>query len=113
MFPRLRDSSDPVAIRALALVELLERDHDQADKHHAAIDSLVRQWLADDCLLPSQATDLRERLGCLQTLYDRHIAVEDKELLPAAARVLDAGTIRQIGCEMAARRQLLANDHSE
>ena len=37
LFPRLRDSSDPRAIKALALVERLERDHGQAEQHHAAI----------------------------------------------------------------------------
>jgi hemerythrin-like domain-containing protein len=109
LFPRLRGSSDPVAIEALALVERLERDHDQAEKHHAAIESLVRLWIADDGLPPSQAADLREHLGCLQTLYERHIAVEDKELFPAAARVLDAATLRDIGCEMAARRKPLSD----
>ena len=37
LFPRLRDSSDPRPIKALALVERLERDHGQAEQHHAAI----------------------------------------------------------------------------
>jgi hemerythrin-like domain-containing protein len=108
LFPRLRDSSDPDAIEALALVERLEGDHDQAEKHHAAIDSLVRLWIVDDRLMPSQTADLHERLCCLQKLYERHIAIEDKELFPAAARVLDSGTIRRIGYEMAARRKLLS-----
>jgi hemerythrin-like domain-containing protein len=42
----------------------------------------------------------------LQRLYERHIAVEDRELFPAAARVLGANDIQQIGREMASRRQV-------
>jgi hemerythrin-like domain-containing protein len=49
---------------------------------------------------------LRERLAQLQALYQRHIKVEDQELFPAAAQVLDRTQLRQIGREMAARRQI-------
>jgi len=37
-------------------------------------------------------------------LYRAHIAAEDRDLFPAAARALDAPTLREIGREMAARR---------
>jgi hypothetical protein len=42
----------------------------------------------------------------LKVLYQRHITVEDEELFPAAARVLDDAQLRQIGLEMAARRRV-------
>jgi hemerythrin-like domain-containing protein len=105
LFPRLRDNADPAAVAAMTLVDRLEHDHDEADAHHAAVALLVQRWLAAGGLQPSDATELRERLSQLQALYQRHIMVEDQELFPAAARVLDAGQLRQIGREMAARRQ--------
>lgn len=106
LFPRLRDTGGPAAAHALALVDRLERDHHEADAHHTAIDALVRRWLSDDRLAPSQAAELRERLARLQLLYERHITVEDQELFTAASRLLKPAQIREIGREMAARRQV-------
>jgi hemerythrin-like domain-containing protein len=106
LFPRLRDSPDPTAAAAMMLVDRLEHEHDEADGHHAAVAVLVRRWLAEDHLSLAEARKLRERLAQLQQLYQRHITVEDKELFPAAARVLDTAQLRQIGREMAARRQI-------
>ena len=40
LFPRLRDTHDPAAKRALTLVERLERDHDIAERHHHAVEAL-------------------------------------------------------------------------
>ena len=105
LFPRLRDSSDPAVAAAMMLVDRLERDHDEADGHHAAVAVLVQRWLAEDRLSPSEGRELRERLAQLQILYQRHIMVEDQQLFPTAARVLDNAQLRQIGREMAARRQ--------
>ncbi len=60
LFPRLRDTSDPAAAQGL---DRLERDHHEATEHHAAVDVLVRRWLADNGLVLSQAAELRERLA--------------------------------------------------
>jgi hemerythrin-like domain-containing protein len=65
---------------------------------------LVRRWLSIGMLAAAESAELAERLSRVRTLYQRHIAVEDQELFPAAARVLDEDQIGQIGCEMAARR---------
>jgi hemerythrin-like domain-containing protein len=109
LFPRLRDAGDPGVTQALELVERLEHDHDEAEQHHAAVDTLVRRWLENDGLGPNDAAELRERLLGLQTLYQRHISLEDERLFPAAARVLDAKQIEAIGREMAARRHVLSH----
>jgi hemerythrin-like domain-containing protein len=106
VFPRLRQSDDPDLVQALASLDKLEHDHDEAEVHHAAVDGLVRQWLETDRLSPADIERLRERLGRLQTLYQRHIEVEDQEVFPAAARALDRTQIEQIGSEMAARRNV-------
>jgi hemerythrin-like domain-containing protein len=105
LFPRLRQSGDPAAGHALALIERLEHEHDEADRHHGAVEMLVRRWLAEDRLPESETRELRHHLAELQQLYERHIGIEDRELFPAAARLLDANQIIEIGREMAARRQ--------
>lgn len=110
LFPRLRDSADPAATKAMALVDRLQQDHDAAEAHHEAVGVLVQQWLAENCLPTPRARQLRERLAHLDTLYQRHIRVEDQELFPAAARVLDGAQLRQIGREMAARRQVQSHN---
>lgn len=106
LFPRLRTTDDAGVSEALALVTALERDHDEADEQHAVVDSLGRRWLTNGRLAPSESAELRDRLSRLQSLYRRHIAVEDEQVFPAAARVLDAAQIHEIGQEMAARRRM-------
>lgn len=112
LFPRLRASADPAAAEALASLDELERDHDEADALHAAVDGRVRQWLERDGLSPVETGELRERLLRLQALYRRHIAVEDAHVFPAAARALDRAQIEEIGSEMAARRHVVAKPPS-
>jgi hemerythrin-like domain-containing protein len=106
LFPRLRHSDDPALAQALASLDTLEHDHDEAETHHAAVDELVRRWLADGRLSSTDADHLRDRLAHLKALYVRHIALEDQQVFPAAARVLGREQIEQIGGEMAARRQV-------
>lgn len=78
----------------------------EAELHHAVVDELGCRWLENGHLQPVETEELRERLMRLQALYRRHIAVEDQEVFPAAARVLDCVQIKQIGGEMAARRHV-------
>ncbi len=106
LFPRLRHSDDPALAEALASLDSLEHDHEEADTHHAAVDELVRQWLANDRLSSSAAQQLRERLARLQSLYERHIMVEDRAVFPAARRALNRTQIEEIAGEMAARRNV-------
>ena len=104
LFPRLRECGDPTAVQALSVIDGLEHDHDEANAHHEAVDMLVRRWLNAGTLAPAESAELGERLSALRTLYRRHIAVEDQDLFPAAASVLNSDQIGQIGREMAARR---------
>jgi hemerythrin-like domain-containing protein len=106
LFPRLRESADTAAPDALASLDSLEHDHDEAEGHHAAVEELTRRWVANDHLLQSEIEELRERLARLEALYRRHIAIEDQQVFPAAARVLDHAQLKQIGNEMAARRDV-------
>lgn len=104
LFPRLRACEDPEAARALDVLARLERDHDVATGHHDAVDRLGRTWLAEGALPADDRRALLDRLHALQALYDAHIAVEDRELFPAAGRLLSADRLREIGQEMKARR---------
>jgi hemerythrin-like domain-containing protein len=106
LFPRLRDCRDPAVTDALASLDALEQDHDEAEAHHAAVDELVRRWLADGRLAQADAYRLRGLLKRLRILYRRHIRVEERDVFPAAARVLDRTQIAAIGGEMAERRHV-------
>ncbi|HZT78355.1 MAG TPA: hemerythrin domain-containing protein [Vicinamibacterales bacterium] len=106
LFPRLRASHDAAAADALATMARLERDHDVADEHHRAADALLRQWLAADRLDAASLSALRGHLTALQAIYAAHIAIEDRELFPAAGRVLTAEALAAVGREMADRRRL-------
>jgi len=106
LFPRLEASRDEAAAAALQLVRRLERDHDEADSLHEAVDRLGRAWLADNSLGADDLQDLRRLLARLRSLYDAHIAVEDRQLFPTAARILSNRELHAIGDEMAARRSI-------
>jgi hemerythrin-like domain-containing protein len=106
LFPRLEASRYAEAAAALELVRRLERDHDEADALHDAVDRLGRTWLANNHLAADDLQELRRLLARLRSLYEAHIAVEDRWLFPTAARVLSADDLRAIGGEMAARRSI-------
>lgn len=104
LFPRLRQTQREDAEAALKLLEDLEADHRTAEADHELVDRLGRQWMADDYLPAEQAAELVAALLRLGTLYQRHIAVEDRQLFPVADRVLPTATLQAVGREMAARR---------
>jgi hemerythrin-like domain-containing protein len=104
LFPRLQASQDPAAVDALEIVDRLEREHAEADRHHATVDRLVSQWLGNDALSTDDVRTLNETLARLDALYTKHIAIEEQQLFPAAVRILSAADLQQIGREMVARR---------
>ncbi len=104
LFPKLRASDDPAANAVVDVLQRLEQDHGRADEHHRAVDRLARKWLSDGMLPPADSRAFREHLRTLRGLYEVHIGIEDRELFPAAGRVLSADDLGAIGREMAARR---------
>jgi hemerythrin-like domain-containing protein len=104
LFPRLRAASHPRAAEALRTLEELEADHREAEQRHARVDALGRQWLRDDRLSGEEVDSLVAHLKALSFSYVRHIGIEDKELFPAAGRILSAADLEQVGREMAGRR---------
>jgi hemerythrin-like domain-containing protein len=104
LFPRLRACADPAATAALATLDRLERDHGEAARHHAAVDDLGRRWLTEEMLDRDAIAELAGHVSALQSIYREHIAVEDRDLFPAAARLLSPAQLEEVGGEMAARR---------
>jgi hemerythrin-like domain-containing protein len=106
LFPRLKKSDDADVQSALAVLERLEADHRVADAHHAEVDTIARHWLSAGELTPQQTETLIGHLTALEELYRGHIAVEDRDLFPAAGRALSAEELEDVGREMAARRNV-------
>lgn len=106
LFPRLRQSSAAQALAAMERIDALEQDHVCAGQAHAEVDRLGRQWLEHGTLPSEQASRLAELLEQLDTLYRRHIQIEETEVFPLAGGVLTAGERRSLGDEMANRRGL-------
>jgi hemerythrin-like domain-containing protein len=109
LFPRLRASDDPAAHAALARIEALEGDHRRADAMHGEVDRLCRRWLDEAAISRSDAERLHQLLGDLRDIYAGHIALEDRELFPLAARVLKEAELKAVGAEMAQRRGFNTN----
>lgn len=106
LFPRLEAAKrrDREVADAIELVWNLEHDHAEANGHHVVVDTIVRRWLNAGTLSGTDVKELEIRLSRLGALYRMHIEAEDRELFPAAARILSAREIEEIGAEMAARR---------
>jgi len=98
LFPRMR------AAGALAGLNDLESDHQVAEAAHREVEALGRQWLVEGRLPEESARRMTGLLRQLDEMYSRHIAVEDNEIFPEAARVLGAGELAEVGQEMKTRR---------
>jgi hemerythrin-like domain-containing protein len=87
LFPLLRASQRLGAEAALATMKSLHIDHDAAEPAHHEIDNLYRKWMERRDLSPSDRAKLKHLLDGLHTMYERHLAVEDKELFPLAIQM--------------------------
>jgi hemerythrin-like domain-containing protein len=100
VFPALIDAmagSDAVCIREL--VAALTADHRQLEAHWRRLRPLLQAIAA------GQPQLLRDSdVDPLLSLYAQHIAREDTELLPMAARLLDDAALTTVGRAMRERR---------
>ncbi len=106
LFPRLRRTNQPEIQTALAEMQKLEADHEQAAEWHDLVEQLGRKWLSEGVLAPADTARLERALAHLTELYGRHIALEDNHLFPVAAAALGDTEKADIGREMARRRGL-------
>jgi hemerythrin-like domain-containing protein len=102
LFPRLRKTGSAEA--ALKCLVELEDDHQAAARDHELVDALGLRWVESGALAAVELQQLREALARLSSTYTRHIATEDRELFPLAARLLPPEQLAQVGREMAERR---------
>jgi iron-sulfur cluster repair protein YtfE (RIC family) len=104
LFPRLRQLENAELQPVMARIKSLEAEHVSADKSHSEVDDLGRAWLDNGALPPDQAARFQTLVLQLRDLYRTHIAIEDKEVFPAAAAALAISDRKAIGTEMASRR---------
>ena len=100
LFPALIESmagSDAVCIRAL--VDALTADHRALDLHWQRLRIVLLQIEAGTAR-PLASADVEAFVA----LYAQHIAREDSELLPMAARLLDDEALDRVGKAMRERR---------
>ena len=106
LFPRLHASQGPEAARVAQLLKQLERAREMMHIHRRMISVFCRRWLDHGFLSEIDTRNLLDRLIDLESIYREHITIEDRELFPAAARLLSVGQLEEIGREMAARRSV-------
>ena len=104
LFPRMRELGNDAAREAMAKIRALEADHEVAKEGHDAVERLGRKWLTEGRLAEDEMSQLLSHLQKLQSIYERHIAVEDNEIFPLARQILDTKTLTDVGREMAERR---------
>jgi hemerythrin-like domain-containing protein len=108
LFPRLHSLNRPGLSALLARIEDLSQDHVRAEMDHQEVDRLGQSWLANGQLSVQEASQLVAVLARLRKLHQSHIAIEDNEVFPHAARLLSAVDRDAVGREMAFRRGLKA-----
>jgi iron-sulfur cluster repair protein YtfE (RIC family) len=80
LFPRMREFSGDAWCEAFAKIQALEADHGIAKGRHDAVEQLGQIWLSTNCLSAEEACTLLIHLRELQSIYERHIAVEDNDV---------------------------------
>jgi len=106
LFPFLRGIGRPEFESLLGKIDSLETDHSRAEKAHGEMDRLGQAWLADGLLSQEESAHLAALGAELTELYRGHIALEEGEVFPVAAGLLDTGRREALGAEMEARRGL-------
>jgi hemerythrin-like domain-containing protein len=104
LFPRMRRAEENSVHDALEKIEKLEADHAKAERGHALVEQLGQKWLKENSLGADERAQLSATLNELREIYRSHIEVEDNEIFPLAAKVLNAEKLAEVGREMASRR---------
>jgi hemerythrin-like domain-containing protein len=100
LFPALQQHSPSAELNAVfALIHRLRQDHNRLDALWTRMRTLLMGVLEghNGHLTTALAQQFREA-------YERHIATEERELLPLARRVLDEDVMHSLGARMGRRR---------
>lgn len=104
LFPALAASGDPAAAQAIAPMRQLADEHAAAEKFHRQIDELAEAWLKTGKISEADRRQYQLAVETLISIYTPHIAVEEKDIFPLAAKLLDSRTLLNIGEQMRSRR---------
>ncbi|HSW08742.1 hemerythrin domain-containing protein [Aquabacterium sp.] len=102
LFPALIESmagSDAVCLREMTAA--LTREHRELESHWHALRQVLDELAAGRAAVLDPAS-----VSAFTGLYARHMAREEEELLPMAARLLSDAELDRIGLAMRARRGL-------
>jgi hemerythrin-like domain-containing protein len=72
---------------------------------HDLVEKLYRVWIARGTLSSEETQELLSATCQLRNLYVNHIRIEETEVFPFAAKVLDSQSLTAIGSELEARRK--------
>jgi iron-sulfur cluster repair protein YtfE (RIC family) len=105
LFPRLREIHDPTIEKAISTLKALEDDHLRADRLHGDVYRLGEQCLRQGHLSSREATQFRQAICDLASIYAEHIRIEDNVVFPAAKLALSEAHKTAIAEEMESRRR--------
>jgi hemerythrin-like domain-containing protein len=105
LFARLRLSDETGGVLP-DLVARLEVEDQAIREQQGAVGVLCRRWLSADLLTSGEVALLRGHLEVLDEAWRAHIEVQELDLFPLAACVLDADVVNEIGREMLSRRNV-------
>jgi len=100
LFPALIEAmagSDAVCVREMTGVLLAE--HRDLERRWGALRAMLDQLVRGEAAVIAAAD-----VSAFADLYAKHIAREERELLPMAERLIDAATMARIGAAMRRRR---------
>jgi hemerythrin-like domain-containing protein len=107
LFPRMREKSNGKSAVKLAMLDQLHADHSAAGRQHKHVDELANKWLKNGRLTSDEARLLNDLLEDLSRTYVDHILIEERDIFPLAANLLDRAEMKAIAREMASRRGLV------
>jgi hemerythrin superfamily protein len=90
---------------SIARLNGLENDHQRAKELHTRIEGLYPSWIASGRLSAGDEEELLSETGQLRRLYDDHIRIEEREVFPRAAELLDGQVIEAMSREFRACRE--------
>lgn len=104
LFPALAASADAAGAAAMQRMRQLAEEHAAAEKLHHRIDELAETWLKSGKISDTHRREFQGAVETLISIYTPHIAMEETDIFPLAAKVLDSSTLLNIGDQMRSRR---------
>jgi len=104
LFPALAASGDVAATEAMTRMRQLAEEHAAAEKLHHRIDALSEAWLKNGKIINRDRQEFQRTVDTLISIYTPHIAMEEHDIFPLAAKLLRQETLIGIGEQMRSRR---------